>query len=270
MARGVQRAAGVHMKERAVTMGLARLFRSDAAAARVPEGRRVYAIGDVHGRADLLDDLLARIEADVADGAFEGRPALVFLGDYIDRGLQSRAVIDRVLALDPARYELRFLKGNHEAALLEFLEDPSSGPFWMTIGGAETLYSYGVSAPAFDAPPEEYAAAAAALRAAMPGEHHAFLAALELTARYGDYLFVHAGVRPGRSLDAQDERDLLQIRDPFLRHKGRLGYTVVHGHTPAGEVHQDERRIGLDTGAYATGRLSAIRLQGAERTVFST
>lgn len=251
-------------------MGLASLFRSDAEVARTPEGRCVYAIGDVHGRADLLDALLERIEADAAGGDHVGLPVLVFLGDYIDRGLQSRAVLDRILAIDPGRFELRFLKGNHEAALLDFLDDPATGPFWMTIGGAETLYSYGVSAPAYDAAPEAYAEAAAALRAAMPAAHLAFLAALELTARYGDYLFVHAGVRPGRSLAAQDERDLLQIRDTFLRHKGRFGFTVVHGHTPAGDVYQDERRIGLDTGAYATGRLSAVRLRDAERCVFST
>lgn len=251
-------------------MSLARLFRSDVAAPRAPEGRRVYAIGDVHGRADLLDALLATVDADVSSGGHDGRPVLVFLGDYIDRGLQSRAVLDRILAIDPQRYELRFLKGNHEAALLAFLEDPATGPFWMTIGGAETLYSYGVEAPAYDAGPEAFAAASAALRAAMPAAHLAFIEALELTVRYGDYLFVHAGVRPGRSLEMQDERDLLQIRDAFLRHKGRLGYTVVHGHTPSGVVHQDERRIGVDTGAYATGRLSAVRLQGAERRVFST
>lgn len=251
-------------------MGLASLFRTEATVSRTPEGRAIYAIGDVHGRADLLEALLAAIAADAAAAGSETRPVLVFLGDYIDRGLQSREVIDRILAIDPARFELRLLKGNHEAALLDFLADPATGRFWLSIGGAETLYSYGVASPAFDAPVAEYAAAAAALRAAMPAAHLALLSCLELTARYGDYLFVHAGVRPGRNLEAQDERDLLQIRGAFLRNKDKLGVTVVHGHTPANAVHQDDRRIGLDTGAYATGRLSAIRLHGAERRVFST
>jgi serine/threonine protein phosphatase 1 len=235
-----------------------------------PERRRIYAVGDIHGRADLLAALLSKIEADRSQGDYDGRAILVFIGDYVDRGLQSREVIDMLIGLDRSVYEPIFLMGNHEAAMLNFLDRPSSGRFWLSIGGGETMFSYGAPAPAADAGDSAFAAAAQALRAAMPDAHHEFLDELKLTARLGDYLFVHAGVRPGRSLEEQDVRDLLLVRDSFLKDNAHLGFTVVHGHTPEASVHIDARRIGLDTGAYATGRLSAVRLQNDEVTVIST
>lgn len=230
--------------------------------------RLIYAIGDIHGRADLLHQLLWQIKADCRAGA---APVLVFLGDYIDRGLESRAVLDRLLALrsEPGA-EFRFLKGNHEAAMLDFLRRSSSGPAWLAFGGAETLYSYGVRAPPPGASPDELRRTSEALRAALPPAHLSFLKDLELFVRYGNYVFVHAGLRPGKALEAQAEVDLLTIREPFIRSARKWPFIVVHGHTPEPNVHVDGRRIGVDTGAYATGRLSAVRLEGPEVQVLST
>jgi serine/threonine protein phosphatase 1 len=234
-------------------------------------GRRLYAVGDIHGREDLLDRLLALIAEDCAKGdAFDGKPILVFLGDYIDRGLASRACLERLIALDEAAFELRFLKGNHEAALLSFLVTPERGEAWLSFGGAETLFSYGVPAPKQGAGAEALGFAARALKAAMPPAHIAFLQRLELAARYGDYLFVHAGLRPGRPLNEQAEDDLLSIREPFLSAKSAWPFTVVHGHTPRDGVERAPGRIGVDTGAYVTGKLSAVRLQGDHCAVLAT
>ncbi|MBI1252324.1 MAG: serine/threonine protein phosphatase [Alphaproteobacteria bacterium] len=234
-------------------------------------GRTIYAIGDVHGRADLLGRILMRIDADRESSAADGPPVLLFLGDYIDRGLQSRAVIDRLLDLREAdRYELRLLKGNHEAALLDFLDEPRSGATWLSFGGAETLFSYGVRAPTAQCAPQELIAAARALKASMPAAHLELFEGLELSARYGDYVFVHAGLRPGRLLEDQEEDDILSIRDDFTKSRQRWPYTIVHGHTPTDAVHVDDRRISVDTGAYATGRLSAVRLENGRVRVLST
>lgn len=228
----------------------------------------VYAVGDIHGRADLLDQMIALIAEDCG-----GEPGaqVIFLGDYIDRGLYTREVIDRLIALkaDP-RFRPRFLKGNHEAALLEFIERPETGTAWLSYGGAETLYSYGVKAPALSANAEALRRASEALRAALPPAHFAFISELELWIRRGDYVFVHAGLRPGRALDVQEEHDLLGIRDAFLNSRRKWPFTIVHGHTPGEAVHIDERRIGVDTGAYITGRLSAVRLDGVDVRVLST
>jgi serine/threonine protein phosphatase 1 len=239
-------------------------------APEAPPGRRVYAVGDIHGRADLLETLLGSIGADAAAGGFEEKPIIVFIGDYVDRGLQSRAVIDRLLGVSEEGYDAIFLKGNHEAAMLTFLDRPESGPGWFAIGGAETLFSYGVPAPKIGAPTADLRFASRALRAAMPAAHLRFLARLRLHVRLGDYLFVHAGLRPGEPLERQQEADLLEIRAPFLKSRKRWPFVVVHGHTPIDAVTNAGGRIALDTGAYATGKLSAVRLQGADMTVLST
>jgi serine/threonine protein phosphatase 1 len=239
-------------------------------APRAPIGQRVYAIGDIHGRADLLDDLLTQIDADLRTCALADRPALVFLGDYIDRGTQSRQVIDRLLALSRARYDCHFLRGNHEVALLNFLERPASGQTWLNYGGAETLYAYGVKAPVSGASERDFRNAASALRMALPQSHLEFLQGLQLYARLGDYLFVHAGLRPGKPLARQNETDLLEIRDPFLKSKARWPFTIVHGHSPVTEAARGHGRIALDTGAYATGKLSAVRLEGESVAFLST
>ena len=234
-------------------------------------GRRIYAIGDIHGRADLLDRILEIIRLDSGlDGAARP-PILIFLGDYIDRGLESRAVLDRLIRIrTEGEFEARFLKGNHEHALLKFMTRSQSGQAWLAFGGAETLYAYGVRVPAPGANPDELRRTAEALGAALPRDHLGFLNGLELVIRYGDYVFVHAGLRPGRALERQDEDDLLTIRDVFIQSRKKWPFVVVHGHTPEPNVHVDHRRIGIDTGAYATGRLSAVRLEGDSVRVLST
>lgn len=236
------------------------------------DGRRVYAVGDVHGRADLLGVLLGQIHEDIARAASDGvTPTIVFLGDYVDCGLESRACIDRLIELKQGPVEVHFLKGKHDAALMGFLERPSRGRAWLRKGGRETLFSYGVAAPSgLSAGARELTRAAEALMAAMPRAHLAFLKALKLHVRFGDYVFVHAGVKPGVELHAQEERDLLNIREPFLSSRERRAFVVVHGNTPVERFHRDQHRIGVDTGAYATGRLSAVCLDGASVRLLST
>lgn len=271
MVTGVARATGGALG--AVGRGLARLFgRREQApltknvqfsgpSAKVPPGRRVYAIGDVHGRADLLVKLLEDLRADVDRGGFEGRPILVFLGDYIDRGFQSKDVIDILLGDMLSPFETYFLKGNHEAAMLQFLTDPTIGPRWAEFGGIETLVSYGIRPPRTRTSREQWQQASDELNAVLPPEHLDFLNHLDLSVRIGDYVFVHAGVRPGVPLDEQSEYDLLWIREEFLADRRPLGAVIVHGHTPASAPHRDSRRIGLDTGAYLSGKLTAARFE---------
>ncbi len=228
---------------------------------KVPTGRRVYAIGDIHGRADLLMRLLGEMTDDIARGGFEGRPILVFLGDYVDRGFQSREVLNILLSNTLSPFETYFLKGNHEAAMLQFLTDPSIGPRWAEFGGVETLVSYGVKPPRTRTSVEEWTRASKELNALLPPEHRHFLANLDLSVRIGDYVFVHAGVRPSAPLDQQTEQDLLWIRDEFLDDRRHLGAVIVHGHTPVQQPYRDSRRIGIDTGAYLSGRLTAARFE---------
>lgn len=247
------------------------LFRRSSPASAgpaTPEGRIVYAVGDVHGRADLLGVLIGKIRDDASTLPADPRPVLVFLGDYVDRGAQSREVIDQVIAQrDEGGFEVRTLKGNHEDALATFLGDPPFGQTWADYGGMETLRSYGVAPPQLRSRPEEWEQARDAFGAALPPSHIDFLNRLELMAVYGDYAFVHAGVRPGAPLEAQTEHDLLTIRDAFLRSSARFEKVIVHGHTPEAEPFVGERRIGVDTGAYATGVLTAVRLMDADRTI---
>jgi serine/threonine protein phosphatase 1 len=223
-------------------------------------------VGDVHGRLDLLDPLLDQIRADAARLAVERRPVLVFVGDYVDRGVASKGVIDRVIALKREdRFEVCALKGNHEEALLAFLEDPYFGPTWSEQGGAQTLLSYGVTAPMMRTDEEQWEKARQAFAAALPADHLRFLQGLALMAVFGDYVFVHAGLRPGVALEAQSEHDLLWIRQEFLNSSRPFEKIVVHGHTPAEEAFLGDNRIGIDTGAYATGVLTAVRLEGANQ-----
>ena len=232
------------------------------------EGRLIYAIGDVHGRLELLEDLLGQIAADAAKVDNAGDTVLVFLGDYVDRGAYSRGVIDCLIGLSAVPgVELRALKGNHEQALLEFLGEPEIGPGWIQQGGAATLVSYGVAAPQTRNSAELWAQASQALAEALPPAHLRFLQGLELYAEYGDYIFVHAGLRPGVPIARQNERDLLWIRDEFLEETRPFPKVVVHGHSPEAEPFLGEHRLGLDTGAYATGILTAARLYGTERSI---
>jgi serine/threonine protein phosphatase 1 len=220
---------------------------------------RIYAVGDVHGRADLLARLLARIDADLSAHPI-ARPCQVFLGDYIDRGPHSRQVIDLLIAWR-RRHEMLFLKGNHEDFALEFLSDPTKLSEWKQVGGMSTLLSYGVkTAGRTDAEAEEQTAIA--FRRALPESHLRFLGSLVLSFNCGDYFFSHAGARPGIPLRDQHQQDLLWIRDDFLLYEEDFGKVVVHGHTPVMTPDIRPNRINIDTGAYATGRLTCLVLEG--------
>lgn len=216
-----------------------------------------YAIGDIHGRADLLARLLEKFQT-------ETRPyTLVFLGDYIDRGAHSNAVIDALIALgDQDRNRVIFLKGNHEATLLDFLDEPMVGPNWANYGGLETLMSYGVKPPMNRTDPKAWAECQAAFKSALPPSHLNFYKSLLSWHADGCYFFVHAGVDPTRPVQEQSDQEYLWIRDSFMHDDRALDHIIVHGHTPEPQAHHDHRRIGLDTGAYSTGVLSAARLDG--------
>jgi serine/threonine protein phosphatase 1 len=249
---------------------LHRLFRPkvQAEAPAAPPETVIYAIGDVHGRADLLHALLRKIALDAARHEPNSMRELILLGDYVDRGSDSRGVLDLILSTMAERsfWTVTPLKGNHEEALLQFLRDPSNWPTWSEFGARETLLSYGVAPPRLASDPQGWEAARQALAEAIPAEHMALYETLDLCASRGDYFFVHAGVRPNVPLDRQSEQDMLWIRDEFLRHERPLEKVIVHGHTP-GEAYVGRHRIGLDTGAYATGLLTAIKLKGDERTL---
>ena len=231
---------------------------------RVPEGRLVVAVGDVHGRLDLLERLWGSIEAVARVSAARER-TLVFVGDYIDRGLQSRQVVDRLLE-GFAGFETVFLKGNHDETLVQFLADPQLGEVWRNFGGLETLGSYGVQ----HKPGGEWAQTRAEFASRVPEAHLNFFKSLRLHYAVGDYLFVHAGVRPGLALDHQSEHDLLWIRDEFLNSTMSFGRIVVHGHTPERSPVVRANRIGIDTGAYMTGVLTALVLEGSTQRFLST
>ena len=226
------------------------------------EGRLVYAVGDVHGCYDLLIALLEKLAEDAQQVAAGRRATVVFLGDYVDRGPRSACVLDalcRLRSLD--LFDLVALKGNHEQALLGFLEQPERGAAWLSYGGAETLAAYDVAPPAADDPPARYVAARDELLLCMPAAHLRFLQTLDVMAVIGGYAFVHAGVAPGEPLASQNERDLLWIRNEFLEATGPFDKVIVHGHTWTDDrAAITGRRIGLDTGAYETGVLTAMRI----------
>ncbi len=227
--------------------------------AHVPDGMRVYAVGDIHGCAVQLDELHVRIAADAA--FFPGDKVIVYLGDYIDRGPDSRGIIERLIGRVPEGFRARFLKGNHDAALLDFLENAAAYRVWRAYGAPETLLSYGVRPPLFDSL-EKLEEARLALAAALPATHLRFFHSLELFVVLGDYAFVHAGIRPGLNVEDQSEQDLLWIRNDFLNCTEHYDKVIVHGHTPASRPVRLHNRIGLDTGAYATGILSCAVLEG--------
>lgn len=229
----------------------------------MPEGLRIYAIGDIHGRLDLLTDMHERIVADAAT-AGDKQFIQVFLGDYVDRGPNAKGVIDWLLSPAATDWKRICLKGNHEAILLDFLKDPEVLKIWRQYGGLETLHSYGVklgSLRSEDAPQ----ALLLDFVSSLPAAHFSFLSSLPLSVTFGDYFFTHAGVHPGRSLDDQRDEDLLWIRDAFLDSTADFGKIVVHGHSPKEQPELLPNRINIDTGAYLTGRLTCLVLEGAER-----
>lgn len=233
----------------------------EAPRARVPEGTRIYAVGDIHGRLDLLDEVLARVDADMAMHP-ASNAINVFLGDYIDRGPDSKRVLERLISCCVAQPTV-CLMGNHEAYLREFLNNPDILSIWRHYGGLNTLLSYGL-APTRKTDAQEHQKLASDLNRLLPTSHREFLSSLKQYFICGDFFFVHAGIRPGVCLTKQSEDDLLWIREEFLLCEDSFGKMVVHGHTPVLEPDVRPNRINIDTGAYATGRLTCLVLESDE------
>lgn len=238
---------------------------------RVPDGVRVYAVGDVHGRLDLLREIEERIVEDLAASPRVVEPFVVYLGDYVDRGVDSRGVlqwlIDNPLLTGLSRV---LLIGNHDLWLREFLRGQPVGASWIQFGGDATLASYGVRFDITLPEPQRIAQAQKQLVDRFPTTHRELLHGLELAWSCGDYYFCHAGIRPGVPLDRQSPEDLLWIREPFLSWRGDPGKVIVHGHTVTEEPVVRPNRIGIDTGAYLTGRLTCLVLEGTDQRFVAT
>ena len=231
----------------------------------LPDQTRIYAVGDIHGRDDLLAALLDMIDADA--GAWPAAQSrLVFLGDYVDRGPDSHGVVERLLTGLPPDMPADFLMGNHERLMLDAWADEERFPLWIGNGGMATQKSYMTASLA----PDPAGADPRKTEGLVPPKHWMFFETLKLFVTYGDYLFVHAGIRPGLAIPDQDPHDLMWIREPFLSHQGSLGRMVVHGHTPAATPEFLPHRIGIDTGAVFSGRLTALVLEGNEQRVLAT
>jgi serine/threonine protein phosphatase 1 len=253
---------------------LGRLFKKTAVqrpldTARVPDGMRIYAIGDIHGRNDLLQALLAKIEADDAkrDAA---ETQIIFLGDLMDRGEDSSGVIETAMALRDSGRKVRFLMGNHEEVFVRACRkaDPKVTRFFLRIGGEATVLSYPITrAEYITLDMEQLSQRLATL---VPEAHLAFIESFEDQIVIGDYAFVHAGIRPGVPLSAQKVSDLRWIREEFVEQRGDLEKVVVYGHTIYDEIEERGSRIGIDTGAYASGKLTALALEGGERWYLQT
>ena len=232
-----------------------------APSAAVPPGERVYAIGDIHGRLDLFEQLIAAIDADDAARG-PARTTVILLGDLVDRGPDSAGVIEAARAWGRRR-TLRVLAGNHEEMFLDSFERVETLRHFLRYGGKETLLSYPIDPKVYrDLTLEQVQAR---MQTAVPQDHRDFLEAAEDSIVIGDYLFVHAGIRPGVPLAEQRRSDLRWIRDRFIDHEGDHGFVVVHGHTITAEVEEMPNRIGIDTGAFMSGRLTALGLEGGER-----
>lgn len=234
--------------------------------ARAPEGMRLYAIGDVHGRLDLLAVMHRAIAAEIArDGVADWR--IVHLGDYVDRGPDSRGVID--FLIDKRERDARnlCLGGNHEQGLLDFLEMPSATSLFVRFGGIETARSYGVDLSAGRIGAGPIGQGHAALSAAIPPSHIEFLLSLPRSITFGDFFFCHAGIRPGTPLERQDPHDLVWIRDEFLAHTGLYEKVIVHGHTPGSVADIRPNRVNLDSFACGSGTLSALAVDGAGKRI---
>jgi serine/threonine protein phosphatase 1 len=235
-------------------------------ATAIPAGTRVYAIGDVHGRADLMADMIALIEADDAARG-PAQTTVIMLGDLVDRGPDSAGVIALARAWGTRR-TVRYLQGNHEEMFLSSFTNDSVLRHFLRFGGRETLLSYPIT-------PEEYQRTSLVelqdlMAERVPQADIAFMAAMENMIRIGDYVFVHAGIRPGVALDEQAVGDLRWIRGEFLEDQTPREFAVVHGHTITSVPELTPMRIGIDTGAYASGQLTAIGLQGTDRWLLAT
>jgi len=244
------------------------MSRSRSDVPRGPRGQRAYVVGDVHGRLDLLEQLLDDIHRDL-EARRPHKVVVAFLGDLIDRGPSSAQVVERLRTYEHNGVRPVFLLGNHEEVLLRLIGGETDLiPGWLKFGGAQCLESYGgdplviaTAAPAV---------ALASIRQAIPPAHVEFLRGFADTCRFGDYLFVHAGIRPGIALDQQRQSDLRWIREPFLLDDSDHGFVVVHGHTITNGIDERPNRIGIDTGAYRTGALTALAIEDDRRWYLDT
>ena len=248
--------------------GLLRARRTGPVEAAGPPGYRAYVVGDVHGRLDLLEDLLSKIHAEL-----QHRPSrealLVFVGDLIDRGPHSAQVLERMRTYSRAGVQTTFLLGNHEEVLLRVLEgDTTLATHWLQFGGLQCLESYGSNVAQLEHMDGDEVIELA--RAVIPASHVAFVKEFFDTWRFGDYLFVHAGIRPGVKLEHQVRADVRWIREPFLSDETNYGITVVHGHTISEVVDVRQNRIGIDTGAYRTSVLTCLAIEDTQRWIIDT
>lgn len=247
---------------------LARRFFPGATSVSGPKRRRAYVIGDVHGRLDLLNRLLEGIEAEIARDP-RLKTSIVFVGDLVDRGPESAGVVERLRTYSPASASTHFIMGNHEEVMLRVLAGETDLlSSWLRFGGVQTLQSYGVD-------PDELAGMqpgeiVSRLKRAVPESHLDFIGGFSDSISFGDYLFVHAGIRPGVALAEQSQADLRWIRSPFLEDSTNHGFVVVHGHTITSEVEVTSNRIGIDTGAFYSGILTALAIDGRNRWLLQT
>jgi serine/threonine protein phosphatase 1 len=249
---------------------LLRSPRAVATPAPAPaDDTRIYAIGDIHGCRAELDRLLAMIDDDDAARGAAGATVLIFLGDLVDRGPDSAGVVERLLTLSRERPGTRFLKGNHEELFLHALSGAKDAlRMFCRVGGKETVLSYGIDRAEYDS--LDYPQLAERMAALVPPEHRAFLDGFEDMIVSGDYAFVHAGIRPDVPLDDQRDSDLRWIRESFLEYRGAHPKMIVHGHTIVSAVDRRANRIGIDTGAYASGRLTALGIEGQATWILNT
>jgi len=234
--------------------------------ARGPDGIRLYAIGDVHGRLDLLEKMHERIANEIArDKVADWR--IIHLGDYVDRGADSRGVIDFLIAARKRDARNITLAGNHDMGFLEFLDEPDGGGLFARYGGKETAQSYGVDGKFHS--PDALRLTWAELRCEVPGKHRAFMLDLSFSVSFGDFFFCHAGIRPGVPLNRQDPENLIWIRNEFLDHAELHPKVIVHGHTITDEPEVLANRVNVDTGAYRSGVLTALVIDGAEKRLIT-
>lgn len=238
----------------------------DLAAARAPEGLRIYAIGDVHGYADLLRAMHRRIDEDL-----RFRPAkdwrIVHVGDYVDRGPDSKGVLDFLIGRMAQDARIIALRGNHDQGMLDFLDAPDASSMFATNGGPETIRSYGVSlSTASDAAFRE---SARRFVQSLPSMHRRFLEQRPYSVSFGDFFFCHAGIKPTVPLEAQTPDNLMWIRREFLAYEGLHPKVIVHGHTPQEEADLRPNRINIDTGVYVREKLTALILEGDAKSVYT-
>ena len=234
---------------------------------QVPDNHRIYCIGDIHGRADLLTLLHEKIKIDAE--LYQSKKTIIYLGDYIDRGDDSRQVIEILLSNPLTDFEAIYLKGNHEQAMLDFIKYPVAAAAWLSFGGREALNSYGIALMHIPGK-KDLAGLAQKLDDKLPDSHRTFLENTQHFWQCGSYYFVHAGIRPDIALDKQNYEDQLWIRDDFLESKRNHGSIIVHGHSITPEPEVRPNRIGIDTGAFSTGVLTCLVLEDDQQRFLQT